>query len=420
MKRDFSGAIYEVNVRQYTEEGTFNAFFPHIDRLHKLGVKTLWFMPIYPIGQTNRKGSLGSYYSISDYNGVNPEFGTLDDFKKIVDHCHKIGMKVILDMVTNHTSWNNIWIIEGHRDWYKQDSNGEIISPYDWSDTAQLDYNNPSMQRAMIDAMKYWISEIGIDGYRQDMAGLVPIEFWSRASSELRKINPDIIMLGEVEDAAYHTEGGFDITYSWELCHMLEHIASGAYGADVLRERIRYEQYTFPEDAGRLLFTSNHDENSWSGTEFARMGEAHGCMAALTYVLSGVPLIYSGQEAGSDKSLEFFEKDLIDWSNLERYSKFYGDLNALRNSCKALEGFGGGGFVEFIDNSQTYNVLSFIREVGDSKVIAIFNLTPYHVQPAIYDSRYSGSWTKLHNGTMELKEGEYDPFGPWEYKIYYR
>ena len=377
-------------------------------------------MPIYPIGTTQRKGTLGSYYSISDYTGINSEFGTLDDFKKIVDYSHSIGIRVILDMVANHTSWNNVWLSSGNRSWYVQDSNGEIVSPFDWSDTAQLDYNNPSMCRAMIDAMIYWVKEVGIDGYREDMAGLVPLRFWQDAVRELRVIKPDLLMLGEVEDASYHLNNTFDITYSWDLCHILEHIAQGSYGADALRGRILYEQSLFPRSAGRLLFTSNHDENSWSGTEFTRFGDAYRSMAVLTYLLDGVPLLYSGQEAGSDVALEFFEKDLIDWGSLEEYTSFYKELNSLRNSISALGAFGSGGVVEFIDNSQSYNVLSFKRVCGDSSVIAIFNLTPYHIQPAFYDSSYSGVWDKLFHGNQELHEGEYDPFGAWEFKVYSR
>ena len=299
-----------------------------------------------------------------------------------------------------------------------QDDNGEIVSPFDWSDTAQLDYNNPSMCKAMVEAMIYWVKEVGVDGYREDMAGLVPLSFWQDAVRELREFKPDIFMLGEVEDANYHLKQVFDVTYSWELCHILEHIAQGSYGANALRDRILYEQHSFPLTAGRLLFTSNHDENSWSGTEFKRFGAAYRCMAVLTYMLNGVPLIYSGQEAGSDKALEFFEKDLIDWTSMDEYTSFYKGLNDLRANVKALDAFGEGGVVEFVDNSQPYNVLSFKRVCGDSSVIAIFNLTPYEVQPAFYDDAYSGVWSKLFGGNQDLHQGEYDPFGAWEYKVY--
>lgn len=420
MKSKLNGSIYEVNIRQYTKEGTFKAFLPHIPRLKELGVETLWFMPIYPIGTTNRKGTLGSYYSISDYTAVNPEFGTLAAFKKVVKCAHDNGMKVILDMVANHTSWDHVWLKANHVFWYERTDVGEIISPYDWSDTAKLNYRNPKLRRAMIDAMLFWVEKVGIDGYRQDMAGLVPLDFWQEAVQELRKVKPDIFMLGEVEDAAYHDHNTFDATYSWELCHLLEHIAQGAYGANALRDRLNYEKHTFPKTALRLLFTSNHDENSWSGTEFKRYGDAVKTMAVLTYMLNGLPLIYSGQEAGSDKALEFFEKDLIDWSGLDEYTQFYKELNKIRKKCKALHPADRGGEIEYISNSQPENILSFKRKKGKSEVIAIFNLTPYHVQPAFYDADYSGEWNKLFHNKQTLESNIYDPFAPWEFKIYYR
>ncbi|MEG1649189.1 MAG: alpha-amylase family glycosyl hydrolase [Rikenellaceae bacterium] len=420
MKTDYNGSIYEVNIRQYTPEGTFKAFLPHIPRLKKLGIETLWFMPIYPIGVTNRKGTLGSYYSISDYTDVNPEFGTLKDFKQVVKKAHASGMKVMLDMVANHTSWDHIWLKQNHIFWYERTEQGEIISPYDWSDTAKLNYRNPKLRRAMIDVMIFWIKEVGIDGYRQDMAGLVPLDFWQQAIHELREIKPDIFMLGEVEDAEYHMHNTFDATYSWELCHMLEHIAQGAYGASAVRDRLNYEKQIFPPTASRLLFTSNHDENSWSGTEFKRFGDAAKTMAALTFVLNGIPLIYSGQEAGNNKELKFFDKDLIDWSGIKEYTPFYTELNDLRKKCSAINPSGRGADIEYISNSQPENILSFKRKNSKSEIIAIFNLTPYHVQPAFYDEQYCGEWNKLFHSKQTLHSGNYDPFAPWEFKIYYR
>ncbi|MFI3314121.1 MAG: alpha-amylase family glycosyl hydrolase [Rikenellaceae bacterium] len=420
MRTKFQGTIYEVNVRQYTPEGTFRAFLPHIDRLKEMGIETLWFMPIYPIGKINRKGSLGSYYSISDYKGVNPEFGDASDFRAIIDKAHSLGMNVILDMVANHTAWDNKWLEQNHIFWYERNDQGEVLSPFDWSDTAKLNYKSPPMRAAMIDAMIFWITEFQIDGFRQDMAGLVPLDFWKEAIAQVRSVKPDTYFLGEVDDAAFHQPNMFNSTYSWELCHILEYIAQGDFGANRLRDRISYEKTIFPKEAGRLLFTSNHDENSWSGSEFERLGDAAMTMAALTFVLDGVPLIYSGQEAGNKKRLEFFEKDLINWDELAKYTCFYRELNNLRNNISALKPYGQGGEIKHINNSQPENILSFKRVDADSSVIAIFNLTPYHVQPAFYDDIYNGEWNKLFNQKQELFSGQYDPFGPWEFKIYYR
>lgn len=411
--------IYEVNIRQYTPEGTFRAFEAHLDRLKELGIGILWFMPIYPIGKKGRKGSLGSYYAIADYKGVNPEFGTADDFRHLVDAAHERGFSVILDMVCNHTSLDNIWIEQGRLDLYKRDENGNVISPYDWTDTAALDYSNPETRSAMTDVMLYWLREFSIDGFREDMAGLVPLDFWREAVAELRSYRKDILMLGEVEDPAFHLDNTFDVTYAWEFGHLLEHIAQGAYGADGLRWRLDNERDTFPSGAGRLRFTSNHDENSWSGSEYERMGDAALTMAVLTFVTPSMPLIYSGQEAGFNRRLAFFDKDLIDWSGVKRLEPFYKELCTLKAKLSVLDTFNGAA-VEYIASSQPENVLAFKRRDDKSELIAVFNMTPYHIQPAFYDSEYHGIWSKLWHGEAELYYGQYDPFAPWEFKIYYR
>ena len=412
--------IYEVNIRQYTPDGTFAAFSDHLPRLRDLGADVLWFMPIYPIGVPHRKGSLGSYYSISDYKGVNPEFGTADDFRRLVDKAHDMGFSVLLDMVCNHTAWDNVWLLEGHKEWYVTDESGQVVSPFDWTDTAKLDYGNHDMRRAMIDAMKYWITEFGIDGFREDMAGLVPLDFWREAIGELRKVRGDIFMLGEVEDPAFDQEGLFDATYAWEFGHLMERVAGGAYGADALRGRLDYERDTFPAGAGRLRFTSNHDENSWSGSEYERMGAAAHAMAALTFVVPSIPLIYSGQEAGERRRLNFFDKDLIDWSGVRVMSEFYRPLCEIKNRLPVLRSGVSGAPVRYISSSQPENVLAFKRTDDRSALIAVFNMTPYHIQPAFYDEDYCGVWNKLWHGNAELFYGQYDPFAPWEFKIYYR
>ncbi|MDE6183411.1 MAG: alpha-amylase [Rikenellaceae bacterium] len=412
--------IYEVNIRQYTPEGTFAAFEPHIERLRDMGVGVLWFMPIYPIGVPHRKGSLGSYYSISDYKGVNPEFGTKDDFLRLVDKAHDMGMYVLLDMVCNHTAWDNVWLREGHTDWYATDEHGNVISPFDWTDTAKLNYSNHYMRMAMIEAMEYWVTEFGVDGFREDMAGLVPLDFWQQAIGHLRRLKPDIFMLGEVEDPAFDAAGLFDATYAWEFGHLMERVAGGRYGADELRGRLDYERSTFPAWAGRLRFTSNHDENSWSGSEYERMGEAAHAMAALTFVTPSIPLIYSGQEAGNRRRIEFFDKDLIDWSDLAKMNDFYRQLCRLKSSLSVLRSGEEGAPVEYMASSQPENVLAFKRKDGHSTLIAVFNMTPYHIQPAFYDDDYTGTYNKLWHGTMELCSGRYDPFAPWEFKIYYK
>lgn len=412
--------IYEVNFRQYSIEGSFKAFEPSLDRLCELGVTILWFMPISPIGEVKRKGSLGSYYSVADYKGVNPEFGTLNDLKSLINRAHSLGMKVIFDMVANHTAWDNCWIVEGNDDWYEQSENGEIVTPFDWTDTAKLNYSNKEMRREMISSMRYWIEECDIDGYRQDMAGLVPVEFWQEAISSLKEVKEDIFMLGEVESPEYLAQGGFDSCYAWEMSHFLERIAQGKDSVEGLRNFL-YHDFGAYSDSMKMNFISNHDENSWQGTEFERYGDALPLMRVFNFVYSGIPLIYSGEEAGSNVKLEFFEKDLIDWSGIDRYTPIYKALTELRRTHPALRSGGEGGVPYFINSSQPENMLAFKRCVGDRVVIALFNMTPYHIQPAFYDDDYSGEYKKLlFEDCVELKSGEYDPFAPWEFKVYFR
>lgn len=416
----YNAVIYEVNIRQYTPEGTFAAFEPHLSRLKDMGVIVLWFMPVCPIGKINRKGSLGSYYSISDYKAVNPEFGTMEEFKRLVAKAHEMGFKVLMDMVTNHTAWDHVWLKEGHKEWYEQDERGNVVTPYDWTDTAKLNYKNAEMRKAMIDALEFWIREVGIDGYRQDMAGLVPLDFWEEAVPRLRSVNSELFMLGEVESPDYHRNNTFDATYAWEFGHLIERIARKEASVDGLRNLLNHDKTVFPYDAFRLLFTSNHDENSWSGSESERFGPAQECMAVLTYILNGIPLIYSGQEAGSAKRLAFFEKDLIDWSSLNDYTPFYKELNKLRRENPALRSGERGGEVIYFHSSQPYNVLAIKRKQGDNIVMGVFNLTPYEIQPAFWDEDYKGVYNKLFYGEQQLYPGQYDPFGPWEYKVYYK
>ncbi|MCD4697158.1 MAG: alpha-amylase, partial [Bacteroidales bacterium] len=302
--------IYEVNIRQYTPEGTFKAFESHLPRLKNMGVNILWFMPIHPIGEKNRKGSLGSYYAVKDYKAVNPEFGTLKDFKSLVKTAHDMGFKVILDWVANHTSWDNQWIYD-HPEWYSKDSLGQMIAPFDWTDVADLNYDSKPLWDAMIDALKFWVTEADIDGYRCDVAGMVPTEFWERARKELDEIKP-VFMLAEAEQADHH-KSAFDMSYAWELHHIFNEIAKGKKTGDDLENYFVKNDSVYPSSAFRMTFITNHDENSWNGTVMERMGKTGLTFAMLSYTLPGMPLIYSGQEVGLNKRLEFFEKDKINW-----------------------------------------------------------------------------------------------------------
>ena len=407
--------IYEVNVRQYTEEGTFDAFRKHLPRLKKMGVDILWIMPIHPVSELNRKGTLGSYYAVADYKAVNPEFGDMTDFKELVTEAHKLGIKVILDWVANHTGWDNVWTVE-HPDFYNKNEEGNFISPYDWTDVISLDYNNPQMRDSMIDALKFWITETDIDGYRCDMAGMVPTDFWDSARTELDKIKA-VFMLAEDEDNADLLRHAFDMNYTWRLMHLMNDIAKGEKNANDIWDYLTWNNETFQADDYRIAFTSNHDENSWNGTTKERHGDAAESFTVLSYTIKGMPLIYSGQEAGLDKRLAFFEKDTINWDNLI-YADFYTTLNKLKTNNKALWNGSAGGEMIRIGGGKNPNVFAFYREKEDDIVVSIINLsnTVQHItfdQNSIegeYSNVFSGEKTKLENGLeISLK--------PWEYFV---
>lgn len=357
-----NSVVYEMNVRQYTPEGTLASAQEELPRLAAMGVDIVWLMPIYPIGIEGRKGSLGSYYAVRDYFDINPEFGTMEDFDSFVDNAHRLGMKVIVDWVANHTSPDAAWVSGCDSSWYERDSLGRLVCTADWTDTANLNYENKDVWKGMQDAMRFWIAR-GVDGFRCDMACEVPLEFWKETIELLRSDNPEIYMLAEGEDPRLHTYCGFDATYSWELHHLLNAVARGEKNIPELLEYIRKDSSSTPADALRLMFTSNHDENSWAGTEFERMGDASKVMAVLTFTLpKGQPLIYTGQEIGWNKRFEFFEKDPVPAWEENSYTDFYKNLIAIRHSNPAL----ASGTFRVISASDS--VLVFSRELPDNKV----------------------------------------------------
>ena len=369
----YDAVVYEMNVRQYTPEGTFAAAEQHLPRLKELGVDIVWLMPIYPIGLKERKGTLGSYYAISDYCKTNPEFGTLEQFDAFVTSAHKLGLKVVLDWVANHTSPDALWINERPADWYVRDEQGNTIVQYDWTDIAKLNYDNHDMRAEMVKAMRFWM-ERGIDGFRCDMACEVPFDFWKATTAELRKDYPQMYWLAEGENTELHNNS-FDASYAWELHHLLNAIARSEKGVNELKEYIAKDAAAHPAEAFRLMFTSNHDENSWAGTEFERMGDAAKVMAVLTFTLpNGQPLIYTGQEMGWNKRFEFFEKDHIPAWEANEYAEFYKSLTTLRHNNPALAAGERGGKIEYID-AVPEGVFAFRRAVEGNSVTVYANLT---------------------------------------------
>jgi alpha-amylase len=372
-----SAVLYEVNVRQYTPEGTLRAFERNLPRLDSLGVDIYWIMPVQPIGKKNRKGPLGSYYSVQNYMAVNPEFGTIADFRALVNDIHRHGKRVILDWVPNHTSFDNVWVA-AHPDWYMHNADGSIMNardgedrPTDWTDVAELNYDNAAMRRAMIAAMRWWVDSMHVDGFRCDVAGGVPMDFWMQARRALASSRPDLFMLAEAEGPKFHA--AFDATYGWELHHLLNEIAQGKKPTSELDAYLARQRQSYPADADRMYFTSNHDENSWNGSEFERMGANHVPAFVLAATIqNSLPLIYTGQEASLKKRLRFFEKDTVDWSGPSLMS-FYRSLVDLKHANRALWNGAAGGEQTTLTTDGGDRVYAFTRTRGTNTVFVAVN-----------------------------------------------
>jgi len=409
-----NSVIYEVNIRQYTKEGTFNAFAEHLPRLKKLGIDILWIMPIHPIGKVNRKGKLGSYYSVKDYKAVNPEYGTMKDFKKLVKSIHEQGMKVIIDWVPNHSSWDNP-IIKSHPEFYKKDSTGKMISPFDWTDVVQFDYTNPEMRKWMIETMKYWLIETDIDGFRCDVAHMIPVSFWDSCRSELNKIKP-IFFLAEADQPELHLHA-FDMSYDWKFHHLMNNIAKGKKNANHIEKHFAWVDSVYPSGSILMQFTSNHDENSWSGTEFERLGQGAKTFAVLASTVPGMLLIYNGQESAFNRRLQFFEKDSIDWENYI-YTDFYKNLIGIKKQNKALWNGIEGGTFKRIKLTDCKNVIAFIRQKDRNIIFVIINLTNKPRNIMIRENIPSNKWVDLFSFTSyELKKYSRLVLKPWEYMV---
>jgi glycosidase len=406
--------LYEINVRQFSQEGTFAGVDSALPRLKELGVNVLWFMPIYPIGVQNRKGELGSYYSISDYMGVNPEFGTIDDFKALVARAHEMGFHVILDWVGNHSSWDNPLATQ-YPEWYAKDSTGNFVSPFDWSDVIQFDYTAEPLWDYMVGAMKYWVAEVGVDGYRCDFPGLVPEEFWFRATTELNAVKP-VLMLAEDEDHSYLLERAFDMNYAWAHHHLMNAVASGQRRPAALDSILQYEMKRYDPESYRLRFMTNHDENSWNGTIDEKMGDAQKAIAAYIFTVPGVPLLYNGQEVDLDKRLEFFKRDPIEWKETELLP-FYTKLVNLRTSHPALRHGTEGGSYELLKTDQK-SVYAYKRVKGENEVLVILNLSKSPVTVALKDGTTAGTYNDLFAGAgVEIAQGLKMQMEPWGYMV---
>lgn len=410
-------AIYQINTRQFTDEGTFAAAERHLPRLKELGVDILWLMPIHKIGAVNRKGSLGSPYAVQDYYSVNPEFGDLDDFKHFVAAAHAHGFHVILDWVANHSAWDSNLVGE-HPEWYIRDYKGDFRPTpwWDWLDIIELDFEQPALRKYMTDALKYWVTETDIDGFRCDVAGFVPGDFWSQARKELDAIKP-VFMLAEWEARDLH-EAAFDMTYAWSWYDAVHNVTMGNADLSSLFVYYSWNEKAHPADIMRMLFVSNHDKNAWEGTEFENFGAGLEAAIVLSVVSEGMPLIYNGQEAGNARRLAFFERDPITWQE-HPLGDLYKRLLALKKQNSALWNGKWGARMVRVFNSAPMQVLSFVRRDERNKLFVVINFSPVAQRVEFEETLFHGHYTEY----FSREQSAFPSAGPlvlapWESKIF--
>ena len=412
--------IYQINTRQFTREGTFRAAEHHLPRLRELGIDIVWLMPINPIGAKFRKGMLGSPYSIRDYYGINPEFGTLEDFKHFVQAAHELGMHVIIDWVAAHSSWDNA-LVDEHPEWYQKDWQGQLTSPefWDWWDTVDFDYNQPGLRRYMTNAMKYWVQEADIDGFRCDVVYNVPLDFWNKLRKELDSVKP-VFMLAEWEGRDIHAEA-FDASYAFKQNRDLQDIVQGKRdGINRLVEYYAWQFGGYPRDAYRLTHVTNHDLNAWDGTQFELFGDALEMAIVLSVVNDGMPMIYNGQEAGSDKMLKFFDKDEIEWRE-HPIGDLYKKLFKLKHETTALWNGAAGAPMIRVFNTDLGHVFSFVRQDDNSGVFAVFNISPDLRSVTFSNGPAFGDYTDFFaDSSVTIDSTTELALRPWGFKVYVR
>ncbi|MFN3862778.1 MAG: alpha-amylase family glycosyl hydrolase [Erythrobacter sp.] len=409
--------LYQLNTRQFTSEGTFKAAQKHLPRLAALGVDIIWLMPIHPIGEANRKGSLGSPYAVRDYRAVNPELGTEADLRAFVSEAHRLGLKVILDWVANHSATDNP-LTQSHPEWYTRTPEGALTSPAgtDWSDVADFDYSQPGLRRYMTESLVYWVREFGIDGFRCDVAGYVPTDFWDTARAELDKLKP-VFLLAEWEQRDLHARA-FDATYGWGWKEAMQHLVKSGEGAGPIRGYYAGQLETWPHAAMRMVYTENHDQNSWDGVAAQIYGEAYEAAIALSFVGSGLPLIYNGQEADNDRQLAFFERDPIVWKD-GRHAALFARLSALKTEARALHNGRFGAAMVEVPTSETADVYAFTRGPKGARVFAVFNLSPRPHAVSFTQARHHGRYTDALTGAAITFAGDETLDLPaWGYRIF--
>lgn len=415
-KWGYSTNIYEVNLRQYTLEGTFEAFSKSLPRLKDMGVQVLWFMPVTPISKKERLGELGSYYAVQDYKKTNPEFGTIEDFKKLVKQAHAMGFKIIVDFVADHTGNDHPWIME-HPEFYHYERNNQLHHPHGWSDVSKLNFGMPDLRTALIDALKFWVKECDIDGFRCDMAHLVPLDFWAEAKKKVAKVKDHLFWLAECEDPEYHKV--FDATYTWEWMHATQEFYHHQMQLQSLLTVLYKSVTEFPCNAIRTYFTSNHDENSWNGTEYEKYGAAAQLFAVFSCTWNGIPMIYSGQEIPNKKRLKFFEKDVIDWHENFELHDFYKKLLTLHSSNPSLRAGDSTVLTQIISHPDDHQIFSYLRKHDEDQVLVVLNCSDTEMN--FHIKGVTGIFRNVFGGediNFDINQHVY--LHPWGYLVFER
>ncbi|MBN8588150.1 MAG: alpha-glucosidase C-terminal domain-containing protein [Rhodothermia bacterium] len=422
-----NAVIYELNTRQFSKEGTLAKATEALPQIKALGVDIVWLMPIYPIAEAQKKCNpaettpcLGSPYAAYDFKAINPQLGTKADLRAFIQKAHALGLKVILDFVPDHTGWESKWMKE--KPSYFVKVNGQFTvpidpfskQPTDWTDVAMLDYNNPALRRAIIDAHVYWVREFDVDGFREDVAGFIPNDFWAELRVALDRIKP-VFMLSEWGDIPEHLTSCFQANYGWKFHVLIKDIAKGKKNANDLMTYLAEFKSKFPTQGYQMHFTQNHDENTWNGTERESFGEAMNTFSALVFTFDGMPLIYNGQEATLDKRLSFFHKDEIDWTGPSRVA-FYQKLTQLKHTNQALWNGEAGGAVQRLTTTDDAQVMAFVREKNNQRVLAVFNLSPEAKNITLQVGKFAGTYINVMTGEDQRITGNpVFSLKPWEF-----
>ena len=390
--------IYEINVRNYSAAGNFAGVEKDLPRLKDLGIDILWLMPIHPIGVLNRQGTLGSPYAVKDYKSINPDLGTAADLTSLIQAAHKDGMEVWLDWVGNHTAWDHPWV-QQHLDYYAERNGQRPYSPENWTDVVQLDYNNSNLRVAMIDALKYWVSEFNIDGYRCDAATFIPVSFWKEARQQVDAVKP-ITWLCEGDNAAYME--AFDYDYAWSFNTALNNLGSNTDVSKLVAACNLLVGNPDYAKKGRMIYLTNHDLNAYDGTEISRYGNNVLPLTVLYFTVYDMPLIYNGQEIGWNTSMNLFDASPIDWQQGNmRYYKLFKKLTQLKRTQPALESGLNRVHLSRYTTNHDDKVFVYSKTKGNSEVLVMLNFSNNPVRFKLSSYSPNGAFYNFLSGERQ-------------------